>query len=246
MKLLIGIRPRQSDFRRFRGKRALLLLGTSSGRRGLRSRAGNGILHATSRRRLLALESLNLPKDFNGQAVDRISRFGPHVFGGKFLEAVDSDLNMNKRAREVADRFRPRQSDFRRFRGGRSSFFPSSGRRGLRSRAGGWSRFPLSRYRGGFRSSVTHPNPPPPPLNPPSDCMVGVPVNPALVDGRLSLFVAQWQTITRDHFIISVVAQGFQISVQDNFPGVLREVTVPPEIPRLTSQFAKKSKSWFF
>ena len=69
---------------------------------------------------------------------------------------------------------------------------------------------------------------PPPPLNPPSDCMVGVPVNPAPVGGRLSLFVAQWQTITRDHFIISVVAQGFQISVQDNFPGVLREVNVSP------------------
>ena len=62
--------------------------------------------------------------------------------------------------------------------------------------------------------------------------MVGVPVNIVPVGGRLSLFVAQWQNITRDHFIISVVRQGFQISVQDNFPGVLREGTVPPRDPK--------------
>ena len=73
---------------------------------------------------------------------------------------------------------------------------------------------------------------PPPPLNPPSDCMVGVPVNPAPVGGRLSLFVAQWKTITRDHFIISVVAQGFQISVQNYFQGVLRKATVPRRDPK--------------
>ena len=68
----------------------------------------------------------------------------------------------------------------------------------------------------------------PPPLNPPGDWSVGAPS----VGGRLSLFVAQWQNITRDHFIISVVRQGFQISVQNNFPGVLREVTVPPRDPK--------------
>ena len=38
--------------------------------------------------------------------------------------------------------------------------------------------------------------------------------------------------ITRDHFIVSVVRQEFQISVQNNFPGVLREVTVPPRDPK--------------
>ena len=130
------------------------------------SQAARIKLHATTRRRHLALDSLSLPKDFNEQAVDRISRDGPQVFGGKFLEAVDSDLSMNKRAKEVADRLRPRQSDFQRFRGGRSSSFPS-GRRRFRSRAGGRSRFSLSHYRGGFRSSVNRPNPPPP-LNPPS------------------------------------------------------------------------------
>ena len=131
------------------------------------SQAARIKLHATTRRRHLALDSLSLPKDFNEQAVDRISRDGPQVFGGKFLEAVDADLSMNKRAKEIADRLRPRQSDFQRFRGGRSSSFPS-GRRRFRSRAGGRSRFSLSHYRGGFRSSVNRPNPPPPPLNPPS------------------------------------------------------------------------------
>ena len=75
-------------------------------------------------------------------------------------------------------------------------------------------------------------DPPPPPLNPPGDWSVGVRVNIVPVGGRLSLFVAQWQNITRDHFIFSVVRQGFQISVQNNFPGVLREVTVPPRDPK--------------
>ena len=70
------------------------------------------------------------------------------------------------------------------------------------------------------------------PLNPPSDCMVGASVNIVPVGGRFSLFVAQWQNITRDRFIVSVVRQGFQISVQENFPGVLREVTVPPRDPK--------------
>ena len=42
-----------------------------------------------------------------------------------------------------------------------------------------------------------------------------------------------WVKITQDHFILSVVRQGFLISVQNNFPGVLREVTVPPRDPRV-------------
>ena len=80
----------------------------------------------------------------------------------------------------------------------------------------------------------------PPPLNPPGDWSVGVPVNIVPVGGRLSLFVAQWQNITRDHFIISVVRQGFQISVQNNFPGMLREVTVPPRDPKARLAICKE------
>ena len=45
------------------------------------SQAARFKLHATSRRRHLALDSLKLPKDFNEQAVDRISRVGPQIFG---------------------------------------------------------------------------------------------------------------------------------------------------------------------
>ena len=43
--------------------------------------------------------------------------------------------------------------------------------------------------------------------------------------------MAEWQAITQDHFIISVIAHGFQISFHDNFPGVLWEVTRAPTDP---------------
>ena len=124
------------------------------------SQAARMKLHATTRRRHLALSSLKLPKDFNEHAVVRISRVGPQIFGSTFLEAVDSDLTMNKKAKEVADRFKTRQkSDLHSFRGGRSSFY--SGQRGFRSRSGGRSRFLLSRYRGGFRSANVRRSAPP-------------------------------------------------------------------------------------
>ena len=124
------------------------------------SQASRMKLHATKRRRHLALSSLKLPKDFNENAVDRISCVGPRIFGGKFLEGVDSDLTMNKRAKDVADRFKLRQgSASRSFRGGRSSFY--SGQRGIHSRGGGRTRFPLSRSRGGFRSAYVRRSAPP-------------------------------------------------------------------------------------
>ena len=71
-----------------------------------------------------------------------------------------------------------------------------------------------------------------PPLSQ-SDYMVSDLVNTVPVGGRLSLFVDHWVKITQDHFIISVVHQGFLISFQNNFPGVLREDTVPPRDPKL-------------
>ena len=71
-----------------------------------------------------------------------------------------------------------------------------------------------------------------PPLSQ-NDYLVDVPVNTVPVGGRLSLFVDHWVKITQDHFILSVVRQGFLISVQNYFPGVLREVTVPPRDPRV-------------
>ena len=73
-----------------------------------------------------------------------------------------------------------------------------------------------------------------PPLNPPGDWLVGAPVHIVPVGGRLRLFVAQWQEITRDHFILSVVRQGFQISVQNNFRGCYGKSPYPPGIKKLT------------
>ena len=117
------------------------------------SQAARIKLHATKHRRYLALDCLKLPADFNNHAVDRIPRAGFQIFGGRFLEVVDTHLMMNKRAKDVADRFRKRQKpDLRSFRGGRSSFF--SGQRGFRSRFGGRSCFPLSRDRGSYRSAT--------------------------------------------------------------------------------------------
>ena len=119
-------------------------------------------LHTTQQRRLLALETLNLPKDFNGHAVDRIPSEGRHIFGGKFLEAVDSDFSMNKRAKEVADRFKSRRSDsFRKFRGGRFANFPSTGRfRGSHPRGRGQSGQSFYRSRGESPAISAAPIPP--------------------------------------------------------------------------------------
>ena len=61
-------------------------------------------LRATHHRRLVALKALDLPKDFHSQAVLRVPRKGPYLFGGHFLQAVDSDISLNKRAMEVAQR----------------------------------------------------------------------------------------------------------------------------------------------
>ena len=51
------------------------------------------------------------------------------------------------------------------------------------------------------------------------------------VGGRISLFVGMWQAVTSDAFVLSVVRNGFQISVQNHFPGVLRKATVTPQDP---------------
>ena len=51
------------------------------------SQAARIKLHATTRRRLLALDSLKFPKDFNKLAVDRISRVGPQIRDGIYRYA---------------------------------------------------------------------------------------------------------------------------------------------------------------
>ena len=53
------------------------------------------------------------------------------------------------------------------------------------------------------------------------------------VGGRISLFVEKWQEVTVDSFVLSVIKNGFQISVQNHFPGVIRKVTVSPRDPEV-------------
>ena len=49
--------------------------------------------------------------------------------------------------------------------------------------------------------------------------------SPLKIGGRLNTFVLNWLEITDDAFVLSVVRNGYQISVLESFPGVLREVT---------------------
>ena len=44
--------------------------------------------------------------------------------------------------------------------------------------------------------------------------------------GRLALYLEEWRKITQDVFILSIISHGFQISVSEDFPGVLRQATV--------------------
>ena len=112
-------------------------------------------LRVTHHRRLAAFKALNLPKDFNSSAVTRVPREGPFIFGGQFLSAVDSDISMNTRAREVARRVKPRLESFRRFpsRGGTATSFPSAGSFRPRSRGRGFSRRSTTRGRGRAQSA---------------------------------------------------------------------------------------------
>ena len=117
-------------------------------------------IRATHQRRFLALSALKLPKDFNSLAVARIPRDGPHIFGGKFLDAVDSDISMTKRAKEVALRMRPRSDSFRGSwtRGGaQATRYHSSGRFNSRARGRGFTRKFSARSRGTSRSTTTVP-----------------------------------------------------------------------------------------
>ena len=55
------------------------------------------------------------------------------------------------------------------------------------------------------------------------------------VGGRISLFIGKWRVliVTADSFVLSVVKNGFQILVQNHFPGVIRKVTVTPQDPKV-------------
>ena len=67
---------------------------------------------AIDRNRQITLNSLGLRDRMNISAAVRIPRDGEFLFGGKFLDSVDSDISMHKRAKEVAGRLaKPRVSD---------------------------------------------------------------------------------------------------------------------------------------
>ena len=115
-------------------------------------------LRATHQRRLLALRALNLPKDFNSSAVIRVPREGPYVFGGHFLTAVDSDISMYSRAREVARRVRPRLQSFRRSSsrgGGFVTSVQAAGSARSRPRRRGFSRRSTTRGRGNAQPAAS-------------------------------------------------------------------------------------------
>ena len=57
-------------------------------------------LFATDRNRTITLYSLGLSDRMNISAAVRIPRDGEFLFFGKFLDGVDSDFSMHKRARE--------------------------------------------------------------------------------------------------------------------------------------------------
>lgn len=57
--------------------------------------------------------------------------------------------------------------------------------------------------------------------------------DPTPVGGRVALFISNWRKITSDPFVLSVIKDGFQISVLDHFPGVIRKVTVTPSDPKV-------------
>lgn len=53
-------------------------------------------------------------------------------------------------------------------------------------------------------------------------------LRPAPVGGRLSLFLSEWQKITQDSFILSIISHGYMFSIPDIFPGTLREASATP------------------
>ena len=90
-----------------------------------------------------------------------------YLKSGHFLSAVDSDISMNNRAREVARRIKPRLSSFRRFtargEGSVTSNQPTGSARS-RSRGRGFSRLSTTRGRGPARPVTQSQLPLVPPL----------------------------------------------------------------------------------
>ena len=65
------------------------------------SQAARMQIAATSHRRNITLNTLGLRDRFNVSAAVRIPRDGNFLFGGKLLDSIDTDISMQKRAKEV-------------------------------------------------------------------------------------------------------------------------------------------------
>ena len=176
----------------------------------LLSQSARVVSHTVQQRRRLALTALGLEKYTEHFSSRSVPVHGPFLFGGKFMEAVDQELTIHKRASDIARRLAPltsyaskrgNLSPFKRpFSGGFPSakrFAPSRGRQSFRGFRG--SRFSRARS---SHPSQSFPPPPPPPSPSPSDYARDL--FPGPVGGRLCLFLSAWQTITQDPFILSV------------------------------------------
>ena len=128
---------------------------------------------AFENRRLLALTSLGLQKSVSSVAVKTLPLEGPHLFAGHFLEAVDSEISMHKRAFDLAAKLKPtpafprrasppfRSSARRPFRGSRVRGFRGF-RGGPRLPSFGRVRQPPSQAAGRDASRFSFTSPPPP------------------------------------------------------------------------------------
>ena len=196
------------------------------------SQALSSTFFAFENRRLLALTSLGLQKSAERVAVKTLPLEGPHLFAGHFLEAVDSEISMHKRASDLAAKLKPTPA-FPPFVLPRVAPFgaPVLGDPVVPGVA---LDAPLSVESASLplrlqeEALPVSPSPPPPPHLPmtiqsPSLTRIGAPWAAVL-----SLFLSQWRCITDDAFVLSVVAHGYIISPSQDFPGVLRLKTVTP------------------
>lgn len=79
------------------------------------------------------------------------------------------------------------------------------------------------------------------------DCQVASLSNPTpKVGARLAQFVPAWRKITSDIFVLSIIQFGFQISVSNIFPGVIRKTTVVPHTPEFSASIKKEIADLFF
>ena len=125
------------------------------------SQSARVVSHSVQQRRRLALSALGLEKYSDHFSSRSVPIRGPFLFDGKFMEAVDEELSMHKRASDIAPRLAPLTSGgaFKRanpspFKRPFSGSFPSAkrfarsrGRRSFRGSRGGFHGSRFSRGR---------------------------------------------------------------------------------------------------